>query len=268
MKLTFRKSYVAYLDVLGFKDMVKKNRKNEIEKYFNVLNEEIDNLRKIEEKSLINFLIVSDSVVLEIPLETNDKTINVNQLRQLCIAIGKIQERLALENIWIRGAVSYGDTYFDNSKGQIVGQAYIDAYLLQEEIAINPRVIIDSKIINDLGFSSSQELIWVINTQQHEKQESDWGDKVIFSWESNNVSAINTISQDVPLFIDYFYRIISNKDYDKLTRIIENIKKNIYSEIRIYTKYRWIVNYLRSITSVHYEGSEIANEVYQQLMVL
>ena len=74
---------------------------------------------------------------------------NIDKFRQLCIAVGIIQKHLAVKNIWMRGAISSGDTYFDSIKGQIVGPAYINAYLLENKSAVSPRVIIDSKIIKE-----------------------------------------------------------------------------------------------------------------------
>jgi len=234
IKIKYSTSFVAYLDVLGFKDMIKCGRTHEVEKYFTVLNDEISKLRKINKKNKIKFIIISDSVVLSMPKETSDQNENIIRLRNLCIAIGKIQQRLAIENIWLRGAISFGETYFDDKKSQIVGQAYIDAYLLEEDLAIYPRVIIDSRIIKDLGFYGAQQLIWSINAQTVLNMRSNWGYKVLFNWIENNGPAKDSVPQDIPLFIDYLYPLIKNGEYDKLLRVIENIRNNIYSDNKIY----------------------------------
>lgn len=268
VQICYKKSFVAYLDVLGFKNLVKQNKITEIEAYFNVINEELVNLRKIQAKEEIGSIIISDSVILTMPQDTGDKENNLQRLRQLCIAIGKIQQRLALENIWFRGAIACGDTFFDSETNQIVGPAYIDAFLLEEEFAIYPRVILDSKIIKQLEFTTAHELILGINRIVDTDIESDWGEKVLFNWYEGNVSAKTSIPQDVPFFIDYIYPLVEKRDKVSLQKIITNIKINIYEDINIYSKHRWLTNYVKEITSKYSEGSEISQNMYFDLSVI
>jgi len=264
----YSKSFVAYLDVLGFKNLVKSNNITALNNYFNIINDELDQLRRIKEKEDIGSIIISDSVILTVPQNVDDKIDNIFRLRQLCIAIGKIQQRLALDNIWIRGAISCGNTFFDSTNNQIVGPAYIDAFLLEEEFAIFPRVIIDSKIIKEIGYESADRLIYDINRVPEGTTQNDWGDKVLFNWHEGNVSAKTSIPQDVPFFIDYIYPLILRKDYDAIQKIINNIKLNIYEDIKVYPKHRWLTNYIKEIASKYHEGSELIDELYNQLLIL
>ncbi len=122
--------YVAYLDILGFKDLVKskehKDRKK-IYEYFKLIEEITSDLKKIESQKDIGAIIISDSVTLSVPFGA-EKDENIYKLRKLCIAIQKIQFKLAEKTIWLRGAISSGEAYFDSKKNQIVGPAYINAF--------------------------------------------------------------------------------------------------------------------------------------------
>ena len=152
--INYEKSYVAFLDVLGFKKLVMSKNKKEklkLEQYFGIVNSAIEYLKEIPSKRNIGSIIISDSVILSVP-HGQDRQTNINKLRHLCVAVGIIQQHLALKNIWLRGAISSGDTYFNSDKRQIVGPAYINAYLLEGSVAVSPRVVLDSKIIEELEF--------------------------------------------------------------------------------------------------------------------
>lgn len=81
--------------------------------------------------------MISDSIIMSIE-QGKSKYQKLNALRSLCIAVGLIQRRLAKINFWLRGGISSGKAYFDSVTKQIVGPAYIKAYLLEEEMAIYP----------------------------------------------------------------------------------------------------------------------------------
>jgi len=156
-EIKYRDSYVAFLDVLGFKNLVfsqNKKDKTKLEHYFGIVNEAIKYLNDIPVKSEIGSIIISDSIILSVN-KSGVKDQDIKIVRHLCVAVGLIQMHLALKNIWLRGAISSGKAHFDSLNNQIVGPAYINAFLLEENLAINPRIILDNKIIKELYFSSS-----------------------------------------------------------------------------------------------------------------
>lgn len=247
--IQYEDCFIAYLDVLGFKKLVfspKLEDHRKIEQYFGIVNSVINDLRNISAKQEICSIIISDSVILSMPVN-KIKENQVSKLRHLCIAIGIIQQTLAKKNIWIRGAISIGKAYFDRTKNQIVGPAYINSFLLEEELAINPRVILDSKIIDELQFTTASDLISAINNTQHGSLHYyNWNSNILFDWNTEFDNPGNFINQDVPIFIDYLSKNVNMNDMD-LLEIIKNIRKNIYQDIRIYSKYRWLVDYLKAI---------------------
>jgi hypothetical protein len=164
-KIIYSNSYVAFLDVLGFKNMVfsqKKSDKDKLDSYFKIVHQTIGYLQGIKTKREIGYIVISDSIILTMPQGENRDEM-MNNLRELCVAIGVLQSNLALNDIWMRGAISSGKTYFNRANNQIVGPAYITAYELEQNKAIFPRVILDSKIIRELNFTSSSDLINSIN---------------------------------------------------------------------------------------------------------
>ena len=131
--IDYEKSYVGFLDVLGFKNLVfskKKSDRKKLNQYFGVVNSAIEYLKGIPSKRQIGSIIISDSVILSVPHGQN-KEANIGRLRHLCVAVGLIQQYLALKDIWLRGAISSGDAYFNSEKSQVVGRAYINSYLLE-----------------------------------------------------------------------------------------------------------------------------------------
>lgn len=247
--IQYRDSYVAFLDVLGFKSLVfskQQHDKEKLEQYFGIVNEAIEYLKEIPAKSEIGSIIISDSIILSVN-KSGNKEQDINILRHLSVAVGLIQMHLALKNIWLRGAISSGEAYFDSFNHQIVGPAYINAFLLEENLATNPRVIIDSKIIDELNFSSSAEFIDDVNKADFGGLNfSNWGSKILFEWSYPDGKPVTTIENDVPLFIDYLSPI-AEKNGVELIHLVENIEKCIYKQTGTYKKYRWVVDYLKAV---------------------
>lgn len=245
----YEKSYVAFLDVLGFKNLVfskKQKDKLKLNQYFGVVNSAIDYLKEIPSKRKIGSIIISDSVILSVP-HGQDKQDNINRLRHLCVAVGIIQQFLALKDIWLRGAISSGDTYFNSDKSQIVGPAYINSYLLEGSVAITPRVVLDSKIIEELKFSSATDFIDNMNRADNGGLNfSNWGSSILYSWRYPDGKSVTLIEQDVALFIDYLSPVVESND-DKLIEIIKNIERNMYKNTSTYKKFRWVADYLKSL---------------------
>ena len=243
--IEYQSSYVAFIDVLGFKGLVfsqKKEDKERLKQYFGIVNEAIRYLKQIPSKSNIGSIIISDSIILSVP-QAPVKEENINRLRHLCIAVGIIQLHLSLKNIWVRGAISSGEAYFNPQNNQVVGPAYINSYLLEKELAKNPRVILDSKIINELGFRSAARFIRKINEEPNGLNFSNWGSSILFDWQFTTSKPIN---KDVPLFIDYLLPIVE-KGGENFELLVNNLAKSIYSDTNIYDKFRWVVEYLKEV---------------------
>ncbi|CAH6840162.1 conserved hypothetical protein [Vibrio chagasii] len=268
-EIEYEESFVAFLDVLGFKQMIQSQNRTQINKYFGIVNSAIEYLNEIPSKREIGSIVISDSVILTVPCN-GDSEEKLNKLRQLCIAVGLIQQNLAVEGIWLRGAISCGDTYFSSSDNQIVGPAYINAYLLEEQLAVNPRVILDSKLIPKLGYSNASELIDDINkSDQGGLVYSNWGSRILFEWTDPRGGLVTEINQDLPLFIDYLSPLIEARSHNSINKVLKHIQKNMYSDSRIYSKYRWVADYLKALSKRAYMNDyELTDEQQYKLDTL
>ena len=238
--IKYEKSYVAFLDVLGFKNLVfskKAEDKEKIELYFEVVNSAIKYLESIPSKKDIGSIVISDSIILSVPFGNSDEE-NLQHLRHLFVAVGLIQIGLALSDIWIRGAISSGDAYFDIKKNQVVGDAYINAYLLEESLAITPRIIIDNKIIQELKFKNAKEFIDKVNSERF----NNWGECILYTWDDKHSDSIK-LEKDIPLFIDYLDFTLYFKSEEHISTLIENIEKNMYHSTKLYKKFKWVTDY-------------------------
>lgn len=185
MKLEgYEKKFIAFIDILGFKQLIdgieneSKTHKADFEKVksiLNFLNEESiesngqhdlpvyeETVNGLLEKELGNPIItyVSDCVII-----STDGTFD--GFKSLCNKITKLSTDLAADGIFIRGALVYGNIYHH---GRILfGSGYVQAYLLEENKSINPRVIIDESVstflkeyngqfpLNDAGIKKDEE---------------------------------------------------------------------------------------------------------------
>lgn len=86
--MDYKNSYIAFLDVLGFKKLVF-SESVKIEEYFQIIKDDIASLKTIDSKKQINYIVISDSIIISIE-QNRDKNQSIENLRQLCIAVGKI----------------------------------------------------------------------------------------------------------------------------------------------------------------------------------
>lgn len=139
-------SLIAFLDVLGIKQLIENNRKgNE-----HIAIDKIEEMRKIvttsldviEDKENFEFLHISDSFVF---IGKPDSIVSLIEL------LSTIQTRIIQEcNLLLRGAITIGDAIVREDAKFIIGPAYIQAYLMQERDAIYPRIIVDKSAINEI----------------------------------------------------------------------------------------------------------------------
>lgn len=220
----FPKQLVAFIDVLGFSELVYKNQNKELESYFDVVTSIIADMK--DTSNNIQSITISDSIILTSPS-------GLQGFKRMLRAVRTIQRKLLFKNILIRGAISSGEVFFDDKRNIIVGKGYIRAYLLEKE-AIYPRVIIDPALMTEMGYDRVG-LLKAINGGLE------------FSHHENyiyNHGTSMTIPNDA-IFLDYAYTIAAKDGRISkiISKVYSNIKKNLYSEQKLYAKYNWLRNY-------------------------
>lgn len=166
----YEKRIVAFIDILGFKEIVKTSEydSSKIEFLYTALNflknweiPENWNLKyvEIEEdaqlKDIKNFDIshktntttFSDSIVVSVKVEEN-----VNEMVSTLISnLAYIGANLLEKGILFRGALTIGNIVHEEN-GIVFGQALIDAYQLETKSARYPRIILSNKLIKELNY--------------------------------------------------------------------------------------------------------------------
>ena len=154
------KGYVCFIDILGFSNDILNNwhnlESNPLEKILSIKGKmpifsDINN--DDGSKSLRQYVCrvntVSDSVTFCFGYDEN--IIVGDLVLGLEAVIGNISyiwSTCISEGYTIRGAIDFGDIYWD--KNELIGPAFINAYRLESEVAKSSRVILSSKLNQEL----------------------------------------------------------------------------------------------------------------------
>jgi hypothetical protein len=223
LKQNLEDKFVAFLDVMGFSNLVNRGNTDDLESYFERITAVLDKLR--QDKSEITSLIISDSIILIAPS-------GLTGFRQLLWAIRRIQSAILWRKILLRGAVSYGQVYYNKERNIIVGKGYIRAYMLEQE-AVYPRVIIDPSIIKQISADKAAFLQKINKSIDY-----TFEDRLIYT--NSQFSKI----KDDGIFIDYANKSILKESLNgNLQKVYEVIVENLYSEQKLYSKYIWLRDY-------------------------
>ena len=117
--------FIAFLDIMGFKDMVARQRHEEIYSKLCTISQ---NQSEIENASNgIYTIMFSDSIIMYTENDTLECFINF-----LKIVSGTFTF-LITKSLPAKGSIAYGKLTVDSTKNIFFGQPQIDAYLLQEQ---------------------------------------------------------------------------------------------------------------------------------------
>lgn len=249
--------YVAFLDILGFKDRLKSMTQSKAKEY-------IEDFSKIildvfsDRDERINGIIVSDSIILS-TLDTSEDA--------LLILIDTIDKICKLEfrklGILMRGGIAKGE--FDNMNASelpqlknqlIVGEAYVEAYLLEDTvktigISISQNVYKDLDKINKASIIVDEKInnkdIFLFNYLSVE-----------FLLEKDNLYQFIKLaikSDWLPHYYNTIYFAIKNKA--EQSNILFHIIYNQIREIEIGKEYsrlnKYIMNTFNDDVMYHYK---------------
>jgi hypothetical protein len=145
--LLFRKSFCAYIDILGFSEKIKENDLTFFSSYLNTLEKELQHIEDTHDLSgqkgfkSFELKIFTDNFIFGHPWFD---TYGESELGNIFEALSHIQFTFVKSNIFIRGAISVSDLYMDENI--VLGPALIESYKLESEKALNPRIILSSDV--------------------------------------------------------------------------------------------------------------------------
>lgn len=168
--LTYEHRLIAFIDILGFKEIVKQSETDtsKIELIYSVL-EYLKDWEKTEKwdlkfieieesaqyKGVSNFDLrgrtnttsFSDSIVVSVKVDQN-----VNEMAStLIVNLAYIGTVLLEKGILFRGGLTIGNIiHVDN--GTVFGQGLIDAFMLETRSAKYPRIVLSDKLLNKLNY--------------------------------------------------------------------------------------------------------------------
>ena len=138
---------VAFIDILGASEKIKQNSNESLNTVHFVYEE---SLRKAEIiysaeevvglKPIIK--IWSDNIVVAVPVIKENYA---EALFSILVLSTVIQSEFLVHNYLVRGGISVGDFFSDDV--MTWGNALLDAYNLESNVAIYPRIVIHSKVI-------------------------------------------------------------------------------------------------------------------------
>ena len=138
--ITFEKRAVAFIDILGFKNLVDSavsdnQSLQELSKLVNLLEGAVLTLDESVSGSVPKHLIpdhiyISDCIILSAPINDEERT-NYDGLSIVIMRVIQLTHFFLKAGYLIRGGISVGEVWHTDSN--IVGPAYQDAYLLEEK---------------------------------------------------------------------------------------------------------------------------------------
>jgi len=144
-----RKSFCTYFDILGFSDKIKNEDYSYFDMYLSVLKIEMDYIKEEQElEGYGNFFelkVFTDNFVFGYPWQSEDGEADLGRLFDV---LSHIQYNFAIANIFIRGAIALGDLFMDENI--VLGKALIEAYKLETEKAIFPRIILSNNVLAEV----------------------------------------------------------------------------------------------------------------------
>ena len=231
MNGAYENRYIAFLDILGFKNMVYQSANNP--QILNLINLALNYTRKVQLENYDGEMpmsdlgkqvsVFSDSIVISYEMKRPGSGFFVLlDLVYLC-------NDLLGVGIPVRGGVTVGQLIHENNK--CFGPAMVEAYSMESDLAIYPRIIVDPKVIEyDLQHRGKN------NTIEFEREFL------------NNLIDVDDV--DKMIYLDYLSQYSEFNDLETYNVYINYVRNFINESLKIYcnnpqiaVKYEWLKKY-------------------------
>jgi len=261
-KRLLKKSFCAYLDVLGFSQKIKENNIAFFNLYLATLDNEIKYLSDMHDLNGnqgfkgFELKIFTDNFVLGHPW--NDE-FGESELGNIFEILSHIQFGFAKKGIFFRGAISVSELFMDQNI--VLGPALIESYKLESETAVFPRIIL------------SKDVEKIVHEHiNYYKPPTD-------SYQSKQY----LIDIDGNYFVNYLYIILYQFSTPTIGKVILELnkhKKPIITNLKehrnnfkLFEKYSWIAKYhnffcdtfvAKQYTTIDLSKVKIPNTLYSK----
>ncbi len=233
--------FVAHLDFLKTKKNIKKDGKSllqQLREFVDLWSEYIDNYANKQNgtqlQDELKFRIFSDNIVMYIPYNRDNY---FDALMLICHCCGYFQY-LAFRyyGMMLRGGLCSGGFYADNSF--IYGQALVDSYMIEEKVAIYPRIVVTDLIVEQINIQEKENLFMGF-------------DNFIVQDPTTQTYYINFLWEHNKSDVQICRQILKDKIKSEQTEIKEKIKSGkrnnsdyFAEEHRISQKNNWLLYYI------------------------
>lgn len=159
MEKQYTECYVAFIDILGFKDIITQKSCDYIAHIFDAIRGMTDLIHNYdftainsESMKKLNIRVMSDSICAFIEKEVEDA------FATLLVACASFQAQLLHcmpEPVLLRGAIVCGD--ISDQGDTVYGPALTRAYLMEQKNAQVPRIIITKELLEDVSAHNSDD---------------------------------------------------------------------------------------------------------------
>lgn len=148
-KINYEKMLVTYIDILGFQDII--NRENgspaKVNTVLDIFSQN-QHLSGWHPKAEYNSFVFSDSMVRLVKVKNEKDILNklFGEIKHLAfIQLTSFSSNaLVGHHFLLRGAITYGDIFYDARSNRLFGPAFNKAVKLESSKAKYPRIIIDN----------------------------------------------------------------------------------------------------------------------------
>lgn len=229
--LLFRRSFCAYIDILGFSQKIVNNDLSFFNSYLKTLKEELKHIEEMHDLSgkegFKNFelKIFTDNFVFGHPWYDR---YGERELGNIFEVLSHIQYTFIKSKIFVRGAISVSDLYMDENI--VLGPALIESYNLETKKAINPRIILSDDVVKIV-----KEHINYYADRKHSPQNKEY---------LVDIDGVHFINYLFILFYDYGYPTdYIFKEIMQHKNVIEECLTEHIDDYKLFEKYSWVAKY-------------------------
>ena len=241
MQYQLKEYVVAFVDILGSSKKIQTDCEGSLNIIHTVYDNALITCEQLYDNEIISPLkpivkIYSDNIVIAVP---TDKNGTYGAFYSVVVFCGLIQREFLKHKYLIRGGIAVGDFFVDQT--MIWGNAHLNAYYIESNVAIYPRIVIHPDTVVKLELAVNQ------SRQKWIKQDTDglffidYMNKLAFANQSDYLSTIlYRINEGAGLFLKadddvktqqklhwhntYLFSVLEQYAPDKIASLREELK--------------------------------------------